>query len=534
MRHVPLVYQVLNRAERWYVRRRHPALLTGERRLVRTGGRLLVAEELPLTPTDAAAANLDLVVETAERAAVPYFLVPTAHLQSRIGVAQDHWRALLDALAEAADHTPVYLALRAYGWKRGRRRKTWWMGLASTGSIAAAARSARSVQVFVPGLDADQVLKVDRACELERWDAADDGEYEAPAPNRFSFRAEIGEVRGELRAYGRSLPTLPHFARPHAFDVGFPIDLVMTWVDGADTGWLARKHAALGAGHGQPPGGSAASSLFRDNGELRYALRSIERNAPWFRTLYLVTDDQVPDWLDTANPRLRLVSHRELFEGIGHRPTFNSHAIAARLHHLPGLSDHYIYLNDDIFFGRPASPDLFFLSNGVARFFVSKSTLPVNHAEGAPPHEQARRNAATVIEKEFGVAVTNNFFHVPVTQRRDVLTELEERFPDMFMRTWRSQFRSTTDVEVNGWLHHYWAYCTGRAVPGRIRYDYFRAAADDDTRRRMAQLLTRRDYDVFCVNDDDGSTEVERRKNVVDYLERYFPKPSSFEKGLPQ
>lgn len=538
MRHVPVLYQVLNRFERWYVRWRLPNLLTGRRRLVRTGGRMMVVEEATLTPAEALEASLDLVVEVAEKAGVPYFLVPTAGRQPRIGITGEHWQPLLDALAEAADRVPVYLAVPAYMWQRGHRRRTWWTELASATAVAAAARSARSARVFVPHPYTDQILKLDWACELDRWDAAGDGQYETSAPNRFTTRLEIGEARAESRAYGRTAATLPYFTGRHIFAVDFPIDLVMTWVDGADPEWLARKRAALEAATGQPAaesaGEPASPRLFRDNGELRFALRSIERNASWFRTLYLVTDDQVPDWLDTTNPRLRLVSHRELFDGIGHRPTFNSHAIAARLHHLPGLSDHYVYLNDDIFFGRPTTPYLFFLPNGMARFFLSKSTLPAEHDPSAPPHEQARRNAAAIIEKEFGVVATNNFFHAPVAQRRDVLTELEERFPDVFMRTWRSQFRSTTDVEVNGWLHHYWAYCSGRAEPATIRYDYFRAAADPAMRQRMAALLAKRDCDVFCINDDDDATEAERVDNVVDYLERYFPGVSSFEKGFPR
>lgn len=527
-----MLYQALNRLERRRILRRHRSLPGDGRQLLRTGGRLRFVEERQRTPRGALEANLDLVVEVAEKANVPYFLVPSTGRRPRVGIPEEHWDALVTAFAEcAASRTLVYIAVPAERRSRGRHTTVWWTDLAADDRIVAAARSARTLQVFVPHLNGRYVLKSDWACEVERWDRVDGTRHEAPTHNRFTRLMTVDGARPEQRAFGRMVATLPYFTRPHVFAVGFPVDLVMTWVNGSDPAWLERKRAALVALHRAPDDASASERLYRDNGELRYALRSIERNAAWFRTLYLVTDDQVPDWLDTGNPRLRVVSHRELFAEVGHRHVFNSHAIAARLHHLPGLSDRYIYLNDDIFFARPTTPDLFFHANGVAKFFLSRSTLPSTQAHDAPEHEQARRNSAQLVEREFGVAVTNNFFHAPVAQRGDVLADLEHRFPEVFAQTWRSQFRSADDLEVNGWLHHYWAFCTGRAVPAGIRYDYFRAAADEDTLRRMARLLDRRDYDVFCVNDDDEATEEQRRANVVEYLESYFPTPSSFEKS---
>ena len=78
--------------------------------------------------------------------------------------------------------------------------------------------------------------------------------------------------------------------------------------------------------------------------------------APWVRNIYLVTDDQVPDWLDTSCPDVKVVSHREIFANQADLPTFNSHAIESQIHRIEGLSEHFLYLNDDFFVGRPLSP----------------------------------------------------------------------------------------------------------------------------------------------------------------------------------
>lgn len=75
--------------------------------------------------------------------------------------------------------------------------------------------------------------------------------------------------------------------------------------------------------------------------------------------MYLVTNGQVPDWLDTSNKRIQIVTHKEIFRVHTALPTFSSPAIEFNLHHIEGLSDYFIYFNDDVFLGRPVFPSDF-------------------------------------------------------------------------------------------------------------------------------------------------------------------------------
>jgi hypothetical protein len=224
-----------------------------------------------------------------------------------------------------------------------------------------------------------------------------------------------------------------------------------------------------------------------------------------------------------------MVDHEELFRDTGTLPNFNSHAIGARLHHIEGLSEQYLYFNDDSFIGRPVPPDLFFQSNGCSKFFLSRSTLPFRRAMGSLPHEQARRNVADLLERDFGRSPTRAFFHTPIPQRRSTMFELEGRYPEEFARTWNSQFRNVEDFEINSWLHHYYGYLKGYAVLGAIRYDYF--SMDEPTAtRRLSRRRRARDLDVFCVNDaEHASARV--RAEMADQLAAYFPIASSFERN---
>ncbi|GAA4347324.1 hypothetical protein GCM10023145_06180 [Angustibacter luteus] len=381
-------------------------------------------------------------------------------------------------------------------------------------------------------------------CDVEFWALSDDrqprpdgshypaGTALAPRPNRWTRSLEPDQrrpVTGEVA--GRPVPTYPGLLRPHLLDVRFPIDVVYTWVDGSDPAWRQRKDDAWAASHhGEHHPSASAGSRFDSHDELRYSLRSLEANADWVRQVFVVTDEQTPSWLRTDHPRLRVVSHRELFGGTGTLPTFNSHAIESRLHHIDGLAEHFLYLNDDVFFGRPVTPEVFYEGNGLARFFLTDATIDLGEpgARDLPVASAAKQTRAAVAEL-YGASVTQRFQHVAHPQRRSVLADVEELLPDQVRRTGSAQFRSPHDLSVPASLAHYVGYATGRAVPGTLSYAYC-----DVTERRAPIKLQRiardRATDVFCLNETDAPGEHAGHRLMADFLAAYFPRPSSFER----
>ena len=113
---------------------------------------------------------------------------------------------------------------------------------------------------------------------------------------------------------------------------------------------------------------TVGQSLTSDNDEIRFCLRSIRNYAPWVRTIWLVTDDQVPAAIDRQRAELdniRIVDHREIFRGYEQLlPTFNSLAIETMLWRIKGLADRFLYFNDDMMLVGPVEPTDFFSSDG--------------------------------------------------------------------------------------------------------------------------------------------------------------------------
>jgi len=316
---------------------------------------------------------------------------------------------------------------------------------------------------------------------------------------------------------------------PHLFDVTGPIDVVYTWVDGEDPAWNEQRLAALGVPVAQRRAEAVHAARFRSHDELRYSLRSLEQFAPWVRRVHVVTAGQVPHWLDTDHPRLRLVDHRDIFTDPSVLPVFNSHAIESQLHHIPGLAERYLYLNDDVFFGRPVSPDLFFHGNGLAKFFLSSALMDAHgHRPDDDPVTSAAKNNRELVAEVFGRRITHKFQHTPHPQLRSVLEHMEEAHPELFAQVASSTFRHPDDVSVSSALHHYYAYALGRAVPGRLGYLYL-DHAHPRAGARLRRLLREREFDVFCLNDSPAVGEEGRGRLLGEFLERYYPQASSFE-----
>ncbi|MBE3074646.1 MAG: stealth family protein [Actinobacteria bacterium] len=509
---------------------------------VRYRGELLLAHPVvTFNASQVIAENARFVFDTLEAADVPYIVVDAPTQRRRvIALSSQQIGPAMSALREAGSGRPVYA-----GWVMGRKLSPSHR----LKDLPDWARSGHALRVFeaYASPTGQPLSAADLGCDIEVWTEVVEevpshlvgevlpvGSLLAPRKNRWTD-ALLADQREPVTVAvdGVPRPGLPAVTAHHQFDIDFPIDVVYTWVDGNDPAWQERKSRAHEeAGLGTLHECADNDSRFTSHDELRYSLRSLDMYANWVGQVYLVTDDQVPDWLDTEHPKIRVVSHRELFGGRGRLPTFNSHAIETQLHHLDHLSEHYLYMNDDVFFGRPISPDVFFLSNGLANYFVSTAKIGLGGPQPSDmPVVSAGKNNRDLLFKTFDASVTNKLKHVPHSQRRSVMDEMEERFPEVFEQTASHQFRSQQDYSVAASLHHGYAYAIGKAVPGGMRYFYADIAATQ-TPARLRHLLRNRDFDVFCLNDHDSSAmdPQEQAHQMERFLSSYFPLASSFEK----
>ena len=91
------------------------------------------------------------------------------------------------------------------------------------------------------------------------------------------------------------------------------MDFVIPWVDGSDPAWRAERELWLARERRDPflAKWNDGEQRYRDNGLLRYWFRGVEKFAPWVNKIFFVTYGHVPDWLNTAHPKLQIVKHED-------------------------------------------------------------------------------------------------------------------------------------------------------------------------------------------------------------------------------
>ncbi len=365
--------------------------------------------------------------------------------------------------------------------------------------------------------DAKQGVRIEGWIEPASAQRPDDGVYPAGA----LVPSKPGPYSAPFIAPGRADRTSDAFAFTE------PIDIVYTWVDSSDPAWRDRYDSALGGTGGDLHAGAVDPVRFTSFDELRYSLRSVLTYANWVRTIYIVTDQQTPEWLDTEDPRIRVVDHREILDG----PVFNSHAIESRLHRIPGLAEHYLYLNDDVFFGNEVFPEDFFASPTTHYFAPSYRALDESPSSPSdPPIMAAAKNGRDLLEARFGKRVHFKVEHTVHPQQKSLVTSLEREFPDDFARVANSSLRHASDISVASSLAHWYGLLTGRAVTTSMPV-FYTNLTQAEAPQQLDALYSLRRYTTFCLNFERGNGDWETSADeMIAFLERYFPYPAPWEK----
>lgn len=368
-------------------------------------------------------------------------------------------------------------------------------------------------------------------------------------PVRVVFYAIKGEEAELLRknALTNSVPTdwirqtkspfaMPVPLRNVLRELDAPVDFVFTWVNGKDPAWRARKQQASGKPDMQKDMtiDSLSEGRWDSFDELRYALRSVAANASWVRKIFLVTDQQRPDWL-RETPRLQVVDHADIFAPYCKRPTFNSHVIESQLHRIPGLAEHYVYLNDDFIIMKNTMKADFFLPNGISKFHESTSKIdlgPTTGRDNAPT--AAGKRMREMLGLNARVIAVNKMRHCPYPMRKSLMMEIENEFAKDFEYLGKQQFRSQRDFAPVSQLYPYYSFMKGKSAPGKLENVYWDLYKRMDIRSRF--IIRFNLADVMCLNASDGDDKVLRRNQhkAKRLLERLFPLPSEFEKPAGQ
>ncbi len=328
------------------------------------------------------------------------------------------------------------------------------------------------------------------------------------------------------------------------------VDFVITWVDGEDKEWQMEKkrYSCIDVNDDR-------EERYRDWGILKYWFRGVERYAPWVNKIYFITWGHIPKWLNTGNPKLRIICHSD-FIPEKYLPTFNSHTIELNFHRIKGLSERFVYFNDDMFIINNVSERDFF-RNGIPVDMLALQPVVANKDNNVMPYIYL--NNAMVIAKYFDKRENirkhiNKYFHVGYPFMYFFYNMLECLYPRFtgfytvhgaspllkktYLELWYKEgelldkcclnkFRSKEDVSQ--YLLREWQKLMGNFVPVNVKKLswYFELKEDNE---KLYKVLKRHSHKMVCINDANETIDYnDIKRRLIESFETAFPDKCSYE-----
>lgn len=318
----------------------------------------------------------------------------------------------------------------------------------------------------------------------------------------------------------------------------FPVDVVYTWVNGSDPIWIKKKDKAM-KDNDVKIAKRAQTGRYVDIGELKYSLRCVEKFIPWVNKIYIVTDNQFPSFLKKGLSKIEVISHEQIIPN-EFLPTFNSNNIDFHLHRIPNLSEHFIYLNDDVFISRPLKRQNFYDASGnpklpVANYNWGKhkeyiERLSLRHWNrndmGSNQYNLITMHTVDVFEKKFNFTVNFKCRHGYIPLTVSLMTKIWDNFEKELSIVETHVFRSFQDIQMPTLLIQFGiglSYCSILHTSRSVRYLVM-------TGQFMIKLknFNSSDYDSFCMNSGERTSD-HMRIAAKNFLQKTYPGKSSFE-----
>lgn len=327
------------------------------------------------------------------------------------------------------------------------------------------------------------------------------------------------------------------------------IDLVLPWVNGSDPEWRA-----LRAQYESQYFSGREDFRFRDWSMLKYVFRSIDTNLPWIRKVHFITCGMLPEWLNTECPRLNIVKH-DSYIPAQWLPTFSSHTIELNLHRIPGLSEKFVYTNDDIFFLKPMDRTDFFVGdlpasqagldiirdkdltfigilnadlNVINRHFPSRKAFGKQFFKFIHTRYRTGDNLRTLILSPWCLYYFPglHYFHGPNAYLKSTLEDAWACAGDDLERTCSHRFR--THEDVNQYLFLWWQWCKGNFVPADMNRKLTLTRLNKEI-EVLTDAIENPQTPILCLNDA-ASADFQSRKELLNRsLQKVLGKKSSFE-----
>ncbi len=333
------------------------------------------------------------------------------------------------------------------------------------------------------------------------------------------------------------------------------IDFVVTWVDGNDEKWLKEKYK-----YEMKQENYEAEDFqkwinskirYRDWENLKYWFRAVEKYAPWVNKIHFITYGHLPKWLDTNNPKLNIVNHKDYIPK-EYLPTYNSNVIELNIHRIKELEEYFVLFNDDVFINDYVKPTDFFVNNQpceLAGIDIVKLDYYINNADinnmkilnkYFNKKASIKKNKSKWYQLKYGKRLIKTLLltpwntvtglaqqHVMCSYKKSNFNWLWENEKIKCEQTSKCKFREITNI--NHWVIKGYQLLSGDFYP---RANKFGKSYMKPIDKEIINDIIKHKHKAICINDFNCTEEefINNKEKLNAAFEQMLPEKSSFEK----
>lgn len=333
------------------------------------------------------------------------------------------------------------------------------------------------------------------------------------------------------------------------------IDFVIPWVDGNDPHWLEEKNYYWQKKSTEAFVDGNNASRFRDWDNLRYWFRGVEKFTPWVNKIYFVTWGHVPTWLNTNHPKIKVVKHEDYIPK-KYLPVFQANPIEINFHRIHGLSEKFVYFNDDMFVINHMTENDFFVGDKPREMAI---LYPLTNFENNDSFSHMLLSMTGIINSNFSKkqCIKSNFFkwfapcygksllnnvlmyrynnisgllatHVPSSLKKSTMEEVWRKYEQRLWEVTSHKFRDPSDITQ--YIFRYWTIMKGDFEPTNI-YKYSKEFfLQNGNEYELLNVIENQSYKMICINDTENINDFETvKKYVISAFESILGDKSEFE-----
>jgi hypothetical protein len=295
------------------------------------------------------------------------------------------------------------------------------------------------------------------------------------------------------------------------------MDVVVLYVNCDDLEWQKDYHSKFKTKY--------KPNRFRDWGTFKYWFRGIAKNLPWIDNIYLVVSrkSQVPSWLDTS--KVKVVLHEDIIPN-QFLPIFNSCGIEIFIPFIKGLSEEFLYFNDDIFVMNPCGPATFF-ENGKSHCYLRERNINRNKSN---TYRHQCLNSTNYAREALGMESTETYLfphHWASPMYKSDCLEVFGKCKDK-IHAQMSPLR--TPENVNQYIYLDYQFLKGHTTNAEVSHSY--VAFDDVSILDVVKRIRSGNKKILCINDAGVSPEKYPmyKQQVLGAFKVKFPVKCKYEK----